>query len=320
MTVPKDLTRQRLETILRRQDPPRFGKDYEPAIKATVAEAPTRSRPAEVESAKLGRAVSTLKVAHREFLPLVLHCPWVIDLQEMRMLPYMPAPHPLHGHPAAEEMLLTSMKGTLAVAEELGVLRDHPVLEDESGREELEPGCWVGEFLVFLQDEAGPFCHNFQLEAREDGLAGPETKPAGTRKRRGDGSASRVEQRLYAHVDIPTFRVNTAEVDPLVVANLGQLLLWHKREHRFDDEQQEILQQAFEMGIDAGASALEVIEGLELSEGFDRYETKVWLHQAIWQRKLRIDLFQRFYMEEPLAPETQDIFDVYGNWFRRAAS
>ena len=128
------LTEARLRAILSRQDPPAFGRHYQPSIYAVREEAPETSRFASVWSALVGREISTLSRPEKWALYVVLYCPWLFDIQEQRMLPYLPAPHPLTGHPLAAGMTLPSFRGTLVVAEELGALDMHPVLhvEDQS--------------------------------------------------------------------------------------------------------------------------------------------------------------------------------------------
>ena len=63
------LTLARLYEILRRQDPPQWGKQYDPAIRATREEAPSRSRPAQVWSERLERYCHTLSLVEQKVLP-----------------------------------------------------------------------------------------------------------------------------------------------------------------------------------------------------------------------------------------------------------
>ena len=47
------------------------------------------------------------------------------------------------------------------------------------------------------------------------------------------------------------------------------------------------------------------------------YECKIEMYQSIWQRQLRIDLFQYFFFDHALIPESRDVLDLYGEWFKR---
>ena len=325
MGASRHLTRARLNEILRRQNPPRFGTGYEPAIKATREEAPSISRPAWVWSEFLGRYISTLSGPERSFLPLALYSPALFELQEQRMLPFLPANHPLHGHPFAVGMHLPAFRGTISVADELGVFHFHPIIPaprgDSSAEAQAVPGCWIGDFLFFLRDARGPYCVNVSVKDRRDAFRTPTIglTPKTNLKRALQAEAARhlIEERLYRDVGIPTQQVAAEELDPIVVDNLQQLLLWQKRGHELDDERVEGIVEAFKDGLAAGASALAVIRALEVSEGLSEEAVKTVLYQAIWNRRLRIDLFRRFWLDEPMEPEVRDVLDVYGDFFRR---
>jgi hypothetical protein len=328
MGMPKRLTKRRFEVILERQDPPAFGKGYQPSIKATREEAPAGSRPAEVWSELLQRDIATLSEPERDVLPVALYCPWLFELHEERLLPFLPSSHPLEGHPLATGLMLPAFRGTLAVAAELGCLRYHPVVaandgddEDPEQDESPEPGCWIGDFLLFLKDASGPYCVNLNIKSTRAEFSEPSIgvtpKTNMTRARLKELARHKVEEVLYQDVGIPTFEIATDELHPMVVANLRQNLLWQKRKHSFNAEQQEEIVEAFNQGMESGVSALEAMHALEVSRGFSTYETKIVLYQAIWRRELRIDLFERFYIDKPMVPEYRDVLDEYAPWFRR---
>lgn len=67
MPKPKHLGLPRLKEILRRQDPPKYAKDYDPAIRAIREEGPERSRPAQVWSELLGRYCHALSPQSHHF-------------------------------------------------------------------------------------------------------------------------------------------------------------------------------------------------------------------------------------------------------------
>lgn len=154
------LTESRYREILRRQLKPVFGPNYEPSIKACREEAPSKSSPATVWSDLLQRDIHTLSEPERYVLAVLLYCPGLVELQEQRMLPNVPAAHPLEGHPLAGPMELKRFRGTLAVAADLHHMHFHPVVpwttDDKEKRE--TPGCWIGDFLAFLKDEQGIYC------------------------------------------------------------------------------------------------------------------------------------------------------------------
>ena len=326
MGTVRRLTEARLRTILSRQDPPAFGRDYAPSIRAVREEAPDKSRFAMVWSALVEREISTLSRPEKWVLYIVLYCPWLFDIQEQRMLPYLQAPHPLTGHPLAAGMKLPSFRGTLAIAEELGALELHPVLHIASTADPTVmiavPFPWIGDFLLFLLDDQGPYCINLTIKATDAEFDVPSVgmKPNTDMKRavRHAEVRHRTEQILYADVDIPTIRVAADKVNTTVLANLEQIYGWQRRVHPFDETQRLEIVDALRAGVLAGVSALEVIHNLMAEFSHAMYDLKVVMYQAIWKREVHIDLYQYFFIEQPLIAEHRDVLDEFSHWFKRS--
>lgn len=320
------LTEARLRTILARQDPPAFGRNYQPAIRAVREEAPAQSRFAMVWSSVVDREISTLSRPEKWVLYIVLYCPWLFDIQEQRMLPYLPAPHPLTGHPHARGMKLPSFRGTLAIAEELGALALHPVLHisstDDPNVLEASPFPWIGDFLLFLLDDQGPFCINLSIKNTAEEFCVPSVgvKPNTDMKRavRRAEIRHRTEQILYADIDIPTIQVAADKLNTTVLANLEQIYGWQRRAHPFDEAQRCEIVDALRAGVLAGVSALEVLHNMIATLGYTLYDLKVVMYQAIWNREIRINLYQHFFIEQPFLAEHQDVLDEFAHWFRRS--
>lgn len=320
------LTEARLRTILSRQDPPAFGRDYDPAIRAAREEAPDKSRFAKVWSALVDREISTLSRPEKWVLYIVLYCPWLFDIHEQRMLPYLQARHPLSGHPRATGMHLPSFRGTLAVAEELGALELHPVLHIASTADPAVltavPFPWIGDFLLFLLDDQGPFCINLTIKhtAADFDLPTVAIKPNTNMKRaaRHAEIRHRVEQILYADVGIPTIRIAADQIDTTVIANLEQIYGWQRRAHPFDEIQRLEIVDALRAGVLARVSALEILHNLMVEFGYALYDLKVVMYQAIWKREIRIDLYQYFFIEQPLIAEHRDVLEEFSHWFKRS--
>jgi hypothetical protein len=320
MGAPKHLTLTRLNEILRRQRAPAFGLAYEPGIKATREEAPSGSRPATVWSERLGRDVHTLSGSERAVLAIILYCPWLFELQEQRMLPFIPAPHPLHGHPLATGLELKQFRGTLIVASELHHYALHPFVK--VSKDEEVPGCWIGDFLLFLNDANGPFCVNISVKSKRTEFTVPEVgvtirtdmKRAAAKEK----ARHEVERYLYADVEIPTIEVASEELPSILVDNLLGLLLWQKRRPSLTPDQIQVAADAFNDGLERRASALEVISATELSHGINAYEQRIVLMQGIFSRRIRVDLFEsHFFVDRPMQPEMQNVLEVFGHWFRR---
>jgi hypothetical protein len=326
MGMLRNLTEARLAEILRRQDPPTFGPGYEPAIKPTREEAPSRSRPAPVWVDKLGRDVSTLSWPERAVLAIIIYCCLkLFDLQEQRMLPFLPGVHPLHGHPLAAGMNLKPTRGTLQITSDLGFLRFHPVVNtwDKDGApKEQVPGCWIGDYLVFVADDHGPFCVNINVKSTRSAFEFPQIdvnlKSDPKRAAIKEKARHESERVLYSDCEIPTIEVAADELPQILVANLLQLMGWQKRQTTLSADQVALVLDAFNAGLEQEASAIDVIAATELSHGLPAYQQKIVLHQAIFVRKLRVDLFEsHFFIDHPMRAETQDAVEVFAHWFRR---
>ncbi len=316
----------RLAQIIQRQDPPSFGPNYVPAIKASREEAPPRSRPAWVWWELAGRYLSTLSSVERAILLIALHHPGVWEVHDQRMLPPMPRPHPMSGHPKAAGLNLPPMRGTVDVSDSLGLLRFHPVIgvpvEPGSNGFEKVPFPWVGDLLLFLEDEQGPYNVNLDIkwDAKEFEQANIDMKLHGTRAKKSREKVKArhaIEAQLYADVGIPTHQLSRVDYDDHVVANLTQLFLWHPRKDPFNETQRVEIVGLFNQAMVTGEPGIEIAWALCARYGWQLYDVKIVLYQAIWKRQIRIDLFQPLLFENPLHPEQRDVLAVYGAWFKR---
>lgn len=316
----------RLRTILNRQQPAAFGADYLPSIRAVREEAPPKSRFQEVWFHVHDRYVSTLSVPERMVLHIILYCPLLFDLHEQWMLPFLPAPHPLAAHPLGSGLGLRDFRGTVAVAESLGVLSLHPTVtrmpkdgEDKSTEEVPYP--WIGDFLLFLQDANGPYCNNLTVKENEDAFEVPQVgvKPSTDMVRAAARERARhqVEAVLTSEVGIPTIPVAANKLNRVVVANLEQIYGWCKRRTTFDSDARESIIDAFREGVIAQVPAMEVIHHLAATHGYPPADVKTVMYQGIWKRQIRIDLHQIFFTDHPLLPERTDILGEYSHWFKR---
>ena len=294
----------RLAQIIQRQDPPGFGANYVPAIKASREEAPPRSRPAWVWWERVGRDLSTLSSVERSMLMPCLYNPSLWEVHDQRMLPTMPRPHPLSGHPKASGLILPPMRGTVDVADSLGLLRFHPLIsvpiDPRSNECERVPFPWVGDLLLFLEDADGPYNVNLDIkwDPKEFEQAGIDMELHGTRAEKSREKVKArhaIEAQLYADVGIPTHHLSRADYDDHVVANLTQLFLWHPRKDPFNHTQRVDIVGLFNQSMVTGEPPIEIAWALCARYGWQLYDVKIVLHQAIWRRQIRIDLFQPFF-------------------------
>jgi len=341
MAMSQILTVSRVKEIAFRQFPIRFGAGYIPSILATREEAPPMSRPAIRYSERLGREFHALSVPELKTIVLALYHPMVFDLQENWAYNHGPGTHPLASHPAGCALQLPSTQGTLAHAERLHVLRLHPrarLTEDEvaaaeqgappaqddapeaAGVSEWEPAFYIGDLLVYITDQQGPYLLDWDTKERagQHAQPGPGTL-AKRHSRRAKASAAAREAVTGAYdteLNIRPVRVAAEEIDDDVAANLFQLLGWHHhRIHRSSAERAD-LEQALSASMRTGVSPISQLPAWT-ERGWARQDFQAVLYRAIWERRIRVDLFQPVLINRPLKPETRDVLEVYGSWFKR---
>ena len=320
----RDVTR--LTLILKRQAGQRFGADYQPAQQATVAEAPSRSRASIVASAKLGRGVHLL--SHPETHPtfLALYHPQLFDLHEQRMLSTGPAVHPLFGHPKAVGMQLPPLPGTVRVLADLGKLNKHPIVlykpsPDPRTWERL-PFPYLADLLLFLEDDAGPYCVNWTVKNDPEEFkrrGGYNGKPV-RRGVRVDPSVTlrhELEALHYAAGGIRTVQITPERFDMEVINNLRRLFLFHARKLRVDDSVRRAVIQMFAQVIGTPTRTFEVSRAAMSDMDLTLDVVDTIRNQAIWNRELRVDLFSALLSDQPLRPETVDVCVHYRHLFAR---
>ena len=337
----RTLTVSRVDQIASRQFPIRHGADYIPAILATREEAPAISRPAIRYSQRLGRDFHALSVPELKAIVLALYHPRVFDVQENYAYNHGPGTHPLASHPLGCALQLAPTQGTLAHAERLNVLPLHPrarLTEHEVAAEEQdalpaqdetpeddgaipwEPAFYIGDLLVYVSDEQGPYLLDWDIKL----LKGQHAQPGpGTLAKRHSRAAKvraaardAVTRAYDTELNIRLVRVAGEEIDDDVVANLFQLFGWHHyRLHRSPAERAD-LEQALAASMRNGVSPICLLPTWT-ERGWAREEFQAVLYQAIWERRTRVDLFRPVLINRPLKPEKRDVLEVYGSWFKR---
>ncbi|MCP5304962.1 MAG: hypothetical protein H6953_05920 [Chromatiaceae bacterium] len=323
----KQLGIKRLKEILRRQDPPGRGRDYIPAIRAERTEAPGRSRPSRVWSPKLGREIHVLSLVEQRALWLALYHPDLIDLHEQRMLAVEPRPHPLEGHPAVTDEHLPPFQGTIAVASRLGSIRHHPfvTMRTDDGDSVKVPYPFIGDLLLFLVDAAGPYCVNWTIKLDSQGFhrrAGgskpvrdPEQAEAKARIRHA------IEEIYYRDAGIPTIRVVRRDIPDALEGNLRRLYSSFSTRVDLDDDARSAVIDRLQGCLLTGQPPLEAFLVLRGQLDLDIMQLKALMEQAIWNRALRVDLFEGpVFCDKPLVPERTDVLDQYATWFNRGAA
>lgn len=311
----------RLKRFSERQGTPAWGKDYQPAIRATPKEAPRISRPSILRSEKLGRDVHLLSQPETKAAYLALHHPNLFDLHEQRLLSTIPASHPLQGSPAALGLRLQAIRGTVDVAERLGMLNKHPkaYLRFEEGEQEWVPLPYVGDLLLYLSDSSGPYCVNWTIKLTQDDFLrrGPRLAGRPRRATPTNDLRHRLEEEYYKDAGIRTVRLSADQLDGTLIANLRFLFGWHNRPEAAQPHQREALIDAVRCSLDQKTPAFKIVVGAAAAASLDAHDALVSVYRAIWARDLKVDLFSPLIMSSPMKPERETPFERYTNLFRR---
>lgn len=312
--------------MLRRQFPPRFGMDYLPAQRAMGREAPSETKPAVIESSLLQRKLHAIARTEKSPIALALYHPRTFDVKEQHALSPTPWAHPLVGHPKAKGLLLPSTTGTAAIAERLGLLSKHPMAREKISSARGETYRWVPvpllrDLLLFLTDDLGPYCVEWDIKKNkgDHGQPGPGDWVERSSPRR--LANSRAIDDIYCEymreLGIRIVRVAQSDLDPILRINLNRLVMVHAQPIDLSAEVHAELLDAYDRALVRGTPPNEVIDDF-VCAGVNAADAKRVLEQAIWHRRIRIDLYQPWSIDRPLTPERRDVLEDFAGWFRRA--
>ncbi len=316
----------RLRLITSRQWKDRWGGDYVAAIFATPKEAPGVSVPAILRPEKLQfRDFHTLSQPETWAALLALHHPLVWEAHEQRILYPRPRAHYLYGHARAKGMSFPAFAGTLDVADRLGILDKHPKVRLKEGDNPenwpLAPFPYVGDLLLFLEDEKGPYAVNWPVKDKYKNFRrrGPNSQGKPRRDVDDEGAIARqfLEKTYYEDAGIRTQQVAGEAIDFDLRCNLADLFGDHGLRVDIDDGVRDGVIHLFRKAIGAEVPAYIVAQEAAAMYGLEGRQTLALMRQGIWRRELRVDLFRPVLADKPLHPEVEDVFVRYGHWFAR---
>lgn len=319
----------RLRRIAKRQSSPSWDKDYVPAILAVRGEAPSISHALTITPGKLGgREVHLLSLAEFSAALLGLYHPDTVGLQEQRAFSRGGSPHPLHNFKSVSPVGLRPFAGIVDVADRLGYLDALPKVKI---RDAAVPGGYrwvvfpfIGDLLWAMRTKDGRhYCLNWSVKDSEDAFKRPLDckrfiRPKGNVA---DGILVRheLEHAYYQDAGIRTVFLAADTIDPQVCSNLRQLFLHHGRKVCLPLPEHEELIGRFRNCLESGVPPFELIARLIGVGKYSLDDCRNVLYQAIWNRRLRVDLSRPILINRPLNPETQDAIERYADWFTEAA-
>lgn len=321
----KHKTLARLKELQRRQDPPKWGRDYEPAIRATREEAPARSRFLQIWFEKLRRYVHALSSVEGKVALLAMFNQALFELQEERMLATEPRPHPLFSHPLAAGMVLPPLRGTIDVCERLDMIELHSWTQVDlpggTGRVPV-PIPFIGDFLLFLVDQEGPYCVNWTVKstAEEFGRRLLDCRPARSPQAEINAVRGRhaIEERYYADAGIRTVRIVDRDLPDLLIQNLRSLLLVQHRAAQVDAGVYAEICERLQASVQTGQRPLDVLLSVVHRYDIQLDVAKACFARALWQRDVHAELMdESIFIDRPLKPQHRDPMQVFSAWFAR---
>jgi hypothetical protein len=311
----------RLRLIHKRQRTDAWGKDYHAAIWATPKEAPGISTGTILHSQKLGgRPMHTLSRPETWAALLALYNPEVWDIHEQKMLFPGPRAHFLDGHSRCVGQIFKPLRGTLAVAEEMGCLSKHPRCRVQlSDQIAWAPFPYIGDLLLFMEKQGSVYAVNWTVKDKTADFhrRGPRSgKPRVAEVELVAMQRHALEARYYQDAGIPTYQVAGQHIDLDLRANLYQLFLSHAEPRPVSEPCFKELCHHFNQLVGSPTPAYKAIHQVALHLGLTPTAVKNLVEQGIWQRVIQVDLFKPILWDRPLKPQLRDPLEVYQDWFK----
>ncbi len=316
------LTLPRLATIYKRQDNPTWGSEYIPSILAVRGEAPSISNAYVVKSTKYGRFIHLVSAPELAAFVLAAYHPALIGFQEQRMLSPEPRSHPLSNMPGEVAASFRPLKGIINVADRLGCLARLPTVKTPVAG---IPGVmahvvfpYIGDFLLAIRESNGTTrCVNWSIKADEAGFKRPIAKASRNNLQSAENVLMRheIERTYYADAGVYSHFVASSTFDTHAINNLRFLYRYQQASLAMENDERLEMESRFQSCLEVGRPISELLPKL-LNKGVTALDTVLTcFYQAIWQRRIRVDLFLPVLIDRPLHPEAHDVLKVYAKLF-----
>ncbi|GGC62843.1 hypothetical protein [Paraburkholderia caffeinilytica] len=222
-------------------------------------------------------------------------------------------------------MKLNPLLGTIDVASRMGILSKHPRIyvrtSDAARTAMVVPFPFIGDLLLYLEDEAGVYVLNWSVTDRLKDFR-PRGRPRAHAAGPHDRDLSERDSKLIEHIyyqdaGIRTQKVAGELVDFDLRCNLYELFLAQDRVVGLPHEMIIEITAMFRAGVGSGVVGYEVVRDVAAKFRIKDDVALTILKQAVWNREIRVDLFRPFLVDKPLHPEVCDVFERYRDWFRR---
>ncbi len=319
------MTWLRLQQIRRRQPKVQWSPHYVAATFADPKEAPGLSSGTILRAQKFGhRELHTLSFNETCAAILAIYNPNCFEAFDQLAMSATPCPHLLFGHPLATGHKLGSFKGTLDVADRLGVLSKHPRVRAQIGTDPAKwpivPFPYLADLTLCLTDEAGPYVVDWPIKDKHEDFRRRGPRQSRARPDEDDPSVlarTELQRTYFSDAGIRTVEVVGSSIDFHVRCNLRDLFLDDTYPNTVGDCARAEIMSMYRDRIGRDLPAYLLAHQVARDYRIDAREAVALLKQGIWRRELRVDLFQPVLMDKPLRVETADVLEHYAAWFRR---
>lgn len=314
----------------------RWGPDYDPAVHAVRGEVPNGSFSGTLPSALLQRTVHGMSMPEKLSLALALYHPQLWELHEQHVLYPQATQHPLSFHPTWKAQPWSSTHGTFRIAERLNLAKFHPAVwvndapknPHKTGLQEMleaqinghwEPGIFIGDALLYLKDAKGPYALSWDIKshAGEHGMPGGE---AGDRMGKAAMEKAIARDAIYVEymkeLGIRVVRISRDDIPAEVAVSLFRLCRVHTQAVALPNSMIADLLGEYKASLVTAEPPRIIAMRYTRTDG-EFLAAKNLLDIAIWQRRVRVDLYSPVLFDEPLVPEKRDVLEVLEHLFVR---
>src|SRR5690606_29023369 len=115
---------------------------------------------------------------------------------------------------------------------------------------------YVGDFLLMLRDDDGPYCVNWSIKARRQDFFEPtRSSPTSFQLR----LRHQLEQRYFADAKIPTHFIASEDLDEHLIANLNVLCARAQQPLRLSFDQEELVITALQRIVGTSTPPLSIL-------------------------------------------------------------
>jgi hypothetical protein len=313
----------RERTIRKRQDPPEWGAGYLPGQLATREEAPDESRPATILSFQLGRPVHCMSEPELYAFVLASYMGKFFELHESRTMSPEPSAGFIHGCPGLTQTYAAAHCGTILAAERLGVLQFHPTIrvpDPSTSKSKVIAFPLLSDQLFFCRDDEGIYGVNWCIkQAPEDFKKAFKSRSPVRAPKSDEAHEARllIEEEVFRDAGIRTIHVANTDIPNHVKLNLRSIYTYKLRESSLH----ELLRLEFIETVNARlpleVPLFETIRSFQGRYGGSFFDYQIDLFTAIWDKKIKCDLWRPILLDEPLRPLAKCLDAHFASWWQR---